>query len=106
MNVPVWRRIAATTLVLAATVTAPLAAPLAAHADAPPLRWLGGGTTGVTSVAVARDGATIATASGADNTVKLWDTGSGRLRHTLAAHIGGAAAVAFLPDGAGLVSGG
>jgi WD40 repeat protein len=102
MNVPIWRRIAATTLLIAATV----AAPLVAHAAAPPLRWLGGGTTGVTSVAVSRDGATVATASGADNTVKLWDTGSGRLRHTLAAHPGGVSSVAFTPDGTGLVSGG
>jgi len=65
----------------------------------PPIVWSGGGHIGIRSVATSPDGRVLATGSFTDETVKLWDIASGRLRHTLAAHIGGVQAVAMSRDG-------
>jgi WD40 repeat protein len=50
------------------------------------------------------DGRTLASGSD-DNTVKLWDVGSGQLLRTLAGHTDEVEAVAFSPDGRTLASG-
>ncbi len=85
---------------------AQLATGQAAHAAGPPpIRWIGGGTTGIQSVAVTPDGSVLATAA-FDNTVKLWSTSTHRLLRTLTGHEAGVNAVAFTPDGQFLVSGG
>src|SRR3954471_14028876 len=65
----------------------------------PPIVWSGGGHIGIRSVATSPDGRVLATGSFTDETVKLWDIASGRLQHTLAAHIGGVRAVAMSRDG-------
>jgi WD40 repeat protein len=55
-------------------------------------------------VAFSRDGKRIAT-GGEDNTVRLWDAGTGKLLETLRGHASPVSGVAFSPDGRWLVSG-
>jgi WD40 repeat protein len=57
------------------------------------------------AVAYAPGGKLVATA-GRDGQVLVWDAGTGRLRHRLAAHRGAALALAFAPGGGTLASGG
>ena len=76
-----------------------------ARAQGPPrIVWSGGGHMGIRSVATSPDGKVLATGSFNDETVKLWDSASGRLIRTLEAHIGGVAAVAMSRDGRWVVS--
>jgi len=59
----------------------------------------------VTSVAFRPDGAVLASGSN-DNTIKLWDMETGRLRKTIITHPAYVHAVAFSPDGRLLAAGG
>jgi len=59
----------------------------------------------VNALAVAPDGSWLAT-GGADGTVRIWDPVGGRLRGTLAGHVGAVNAVAVAPDGSWLATGG
>jgi WD40 repeat protein/transcriptional regulator with XRE-family HTH domain len=56
-------------------------------------------TGGVTSLAFAPDGGTLASTSIRDKTVKLWEVGSLRLLHTLSEHANQSRCVAWSPDG-------
>jgi WD40 repeat protein len=58
----------------------------------------------VTDVAFSPDGTIVAT-GGSDNTVKLWNSTSGALLHTLSGHTDDVAALAFSPDGTLVASG-
>jgi WD40 repeat protein len=60
---------------------------------------------GVTSLAVARDGKTLAT-GGTDGRIKLWDTATWQVRATLPGHAGAVRGLALTPDGALLASAG
>jgi WD40 repeat protein len=55
------------------------------------------------SLAFAPDGKTVATAS-ADQSVKLWDVTTGKLRTTLLGHTNSVTGVAYAPNGRSLVS--
>jgi WD40 repeat protein len=57
----------------------------------------------ITTVAVSVDGKTLASA-GSDQTVRLWETATGRELHRLAAHKATVWAVTFTPDGKTLLS--
>ncbi|MGW2523051.1 VOC family protein [Streptomyces sp. NPDC001617] len=75
-------------------------------AAALPLRQrLTGHSAQVWTVTFSPDGHTLATASD-DETIRLWDTATGRARATLAGHGGAQAAVAFAPDGRTPAAGG
>lgn len=65
---------------------------------------LSGHAARVTSVAFAPDGKTLASGS-MDETVKLWDVGTGRELSTLKGHTDPVKSVAFSPDGKTLASG-
>ncbi|RYN98517.1 Vegetative incompatibility protein, partial [Alternaria tenuissima] len=67
------------------------------------LQTLKGHSSWVYAVAFSPDGKTLASTSW-DNTVKLWDAGSGKAVQTLKGHSGRVNAVAFSPDGKTLAS--
>ncbi len=65
----------------------------------------GGHTDRVYSAAYSPDGKTIATTS-RDETVKLWDAGTGKLQKTLTEHKSWVLSIAYSPDGNTLATGG
>jgi WD40 repeat protein len=66
---------------------------------------LGSGQTDlVYAVAISREEDTIVSGS-SDNTVRVWDAGSGELRHTLEGHTSNMRAVVVSQDGGTIISG-
>mgnify|MGYP003379201992 CR=1 FL=1 len=65
------------------------------------LQSLSGHIGGAWAVAYRPDGGELASA-GADGTIRIWDTDTGKELQSLSGHIGGAWAVAYRPDGAEL----
>lgn len=61
-------------------------------------------SSGITSVAVARDGARLVSAGGYDKAVKLWDAASGRLLRTFEVPSDQVNSVALSPDGTRILS--
>jgi RNA polymerase sigma factor (sigma-70 family) len=70
-----------------------------------PVRRFDGHDRDVTAVAYSPSGDTLATASGSDGTVRLWDSGTGKERRRLPPLDGSVAALAFTPDGRAVASG-
>lgn len=58
----------------------------------------------VQSVSISPDGSTFVSGSD-DNTIKIWDLATGRLRQTLTGHEHWVSSVSISPDGSTLVSG-
>jgi WD40 repeat protein len=67
------------------------------------LRTMTGHTSSVMCVAFSPDSRMLASSS-RDKTIRLWEVGTGKLRHTLAEHTADVYAVAFAPDGQTLAS--
>ena len=67
-------------------------------------RTLTGHSDTVYSVAISRDGLTLASGS-RDRTIKLWNPHTGKLLHTLTGHANAVNSVAISPDGQTIVSG-
>ena len=59
---------------------------------------------GVSSVTISADGKTLAS-GGDDNTIKIWDVGTGELKHTLEGHNSSVRSVTISADGKTLASG-
>ena len=81
--------------------------PLKANLERPgegALRTLAGHSSSVNAVAIALLGKTAISASG-DDTLKIWDTETGRELKTLTGHSGAVLAVAIAPDGKTAISG-
>ncbi len=70
-----------------------------------PAMTLRGHSGGLRGVAYSRDGKRLATC-GDDQTIRVWDTKTGKTLHTLRGHVSSVLCVGFSPDGRRLVSGG
>lgn len=68
-------------------------------------RILEGHTSSVAAVAATADGPRVASGSH-DNTLRVWNLGSGQLEFTLKGHTSSVEAVAITPDGGRIISGG
>jgi WD40 repeat protein len=68
------------------------------------VQTLEGHSASVRSVSISPDGGTIVSGS-CDNTIKIWNMGSGELRRTLEGHSGWVQSVSISPDGGTIVSG-
>jgi WD40 repeat protein len=65
-----------------------------------------GGVPPVVRIDRSRDGTWVATTSGIDPLIRVWDVAGKRLAFVLAGHTGAAEAVAFAPDGRTIATGG